>query len=82
MIARAAGAGYVASEQVRGTLDGRQGSFVIHHVGMSDAGGGQRTFGHVVPESATGELEGLCGEVEIRIEPRRGHTLTLDYALT
>lgn len=41
----------------------------------------ERTFGHVVPGSGTGELAGLGGDVEISRTPEGVHTLTLDYAL-
>ena len=74
-----AGAGYVASEHVTGTLDGRQGTFVLQHGGLSGEVAGERTFGHVVPGSGTGELEGLRGEAEIRQTPDGEHTLLLDY---
>ena len=76
----AAGAGYVASEQVIGRLAGRAGSFVLQHWGVSDADE-QRTGGYVVPGSGTDELVGLSGEVEITVAPDGGHTLTLRYAL-
>lgn len=77
----AAGAGYVASEIVEGRLEGREGSFVVHHMGLSEVDGARRTFGHVVPGSGTGELEGLMGEVEIRVDDDGGHIFTLDYRL-
>ncbi|ANS80608.1 hypothetical protein SGUI_3212 [Serinicoccus hydrothermalis] len=64
-----AGAGYVASERIVGTLAGRQGSFVIQHGGLADgdleAGtADQSTWGSVVPGSGTGDLTGLRGEAE------------------
>lgn len=55
------GRGYVASEVVEATLEGRRGTFVLQHGGAGDASG-DRAFGHVVPGSGTGELEGLRGE--------------------
>ncbi|WP_020499708.1 DUF3224 domain-containing protein [Sciscionella marina] len=55
------GSGYVASELIRATLDGRGGTFVIQHGGLAD-NGAQSTFGTVVPHSGTGELTGLRGE--------------------
>lgn len=54
------GRGYVASERVEGTLDGRRGSFVLQHGGVGDATE-QHAFGHVVPGTGTGELAGLRG---------------------
>jgi hypothetical protein len=76
-----AGAGYVASEQFHGSLDGRRGSFVIHHWGVSEVGGRQRTSGHVVPGSGTGDLDGLRGQVEISVDESGKHTLRLTYHL-
>lgn len=73
-----AGAGYVASEQFVGRLGERTGTFVMQHGGLSGAGA-PRTFGHVVPGSATDELAGLRGDVEISRTPDGEHTLTLDY---
>lgn len=73
-----AGAGYVASEQFVGQLGDREGSFVMQHGGLSGSGA-ERTFGHVVPGSATGALAGLRGEVLISRTPEGDHTLTLDY---
>lgn len=76
----AAGAGYIASERVDGALEGREGTFVLHHWGVSidDA---RETGGHVVPGSATGDLQGLQGRVRISVNERGDHTLTLDYEL-
>ncbi|RSN40064.1 DUF3224 domain-containing protein [Amycolatopsis sp. WAC 04197] len=69
------GAGYVASERIEGTLDGRPGSFVIQHGGLAD-GDEQSTFGAVVPKSGTGELAGLSGRA---VEARHG-VLTLEFS--
>jgi hypothetical protein len=57
------GAGYLASERVEGTLDGRRGTFVLQHGGVGDSTA-QRAFGHIVPGSGTGELAALAGEAE------------------
>ena len=76
----AAGAGYIASERVEGKLDGRDGSFVMHHWGVSIEDT-RETGGHVVPGSATGDLAGLQGQVRISVNERGDHTLTLDYEL-
>ncbi|MER7076568.1 Protein of unknown function [Saccharopolyspora kobensis] len=56
----AAGAGYVASERIEATLEGKQGTFVIQHGGLAD-GDDQSTFGTVVPHSGTAGLAGLSG---------------------
>ncbi|HJV76200.1 MAG TPA: DUF3224 domain-containing protein [Noviherbaspirillum sp.] len=60
-------AGYVAIEQVRGELEGKQGSFVLQHFGLMGESGRHLTLG-VVPGSGTGELEGLKGKMDIRID--------------
>lgn len=60
-------AGYVAIEQVRGTLCGKAGSFVLQHSGTMNKGA-QSLLLSVVPDSATGELEGLQGQMAIIIE--------------
>ena len=55
-------AGYVAVEQVTGTLSGRSGSFVLQHFGTTSQG---RNFLllEVVPDSGTGELAGISGKI-------------------
>jgi hypothetical protein len=67
--------GYLASERVVGALEGRHGTFVIQHGGVGD-----RAFGHIVPGSGTGELEGLSGEA-VFAHDEDGARLTLSYAL-
>jgi hypothetical protein len=67
--------GYLASERVDGVLEGRRGTFVIQHGGVGD-----HAFGHIVPGSGTGELEGLSGEA-VFAHDEAGARLTLDYAL-
>ena len=76
-----AGAGYVASELVVGRLGDREGSFVLQHWGLAGGGLPNRTGGHVVPGSATGELAGLSGEIEISVDASGAHTITLDYQI-
>lgn len=60
-------AGYVAMEQVSGTLSGRKGSFVLQHFGIMNRGSNQLTL-EVVPDSGTDELSGLAGKMTINIE--------------
>src|SRR3954468_15431820 len=74
------GRGYVASEKVTGTLDGRTGPFVLQHGAVQGPGDDGRTFGHVVPGSGTGELAGLRGDAVYRHD-ESGARLTLTYAL-
>ena len=72
-----AGAGYVASEVVTGTLAGRAGTFVVQHGGVVGGGDAPRSFGHVVPGSGTGALAGLTGTVAY-LADADGHRVTLD----
>jgi hypothetical protein len=59
-------AGYVAIERVDGALHGRRGTFVLQHSGTMDRGAAALSV-TVVPDSATGELEGLKGDFKIMI---------------
>lgn len=70
---------YVAIEEVSGTLDGRTGSFLLHHRGVMTRGE-QALSVQVVPDSGTGELSGLSGEFRIRFEGGR-HLYEFAYAL-
>jgi len=72
-------AGYVAVEHVSGTLDGRAGSFVLQHSGVVD-GTAQAARGVVLPGTATGELAGLRGTVELTHEAD-GAVLVLEYEI-
>ena len=72
-----AGAGYVASEVVTGTLAGRKGTFVVQHGGVVGGGDAPRSFGNVVPGSGTGALAGLAGTVTYMADAD-GHRVTLD----
>ena len=69
------GRGYVASERVEGTLDGRVGTFVIQHGGLDDLTE-QRSFGSIVPGCGTGELANLRGEAVFQHD-ESGARLTL-----
>ena len=72
-------AGYVALEQVSGTLGGREGTFVLQHYGISGRGGDRLTL-EILPGSGTGALAGLGGEMTIRREDG-GHFYRLEYTL-
>lgn len=79
MTATQGSAGYVAIEQVCGTLSGKQGSFVLQHLGTMDKGE-QRLILEVVPDSGVGELVGLKGSMEINIEEGQ-HYYDFEYEL-
>ena len=72
-------AGYVAIEQVTGTLHGRRGSFALQHSGTMDRGAPALTV-TVVPDSGTEELTGLTGRMDIIIEGRK-HSYRFEYHL-
>ena len=60
-------AGYVAIEQVQGSLAGKKGTFVLMHFATMAAGNQHQTI-EVVPDSGTGDLVGLSGEMQIIID--------------
>jgi len=72
-------AGYVAIEQVTGSLSGKRGSFVLQHFGTMDKGQ-DRLILEVVPDSGSGELAGLAGVMVIRIEEGQ-HYYEFEYEL-
>ena len=72
-------AGYVAIEQVTGTLHGRRGSFVLQHTGTMNRGAPSLAV-TVVPDSGTGDLVGLEGEFTINVEDGK-HLYEFNYRL-
>jgi hypothetical protein len=71
---------YVAVERVSATLDGRTGTFMLHHSGVMTRGTPQLTVA-VVPDSGTGELAGISGHMTIRIEAGGKHFYDFDYSI-
>jgi Protein of unknown function (DUF3224) len=77
-------AAYCGFELVRATLAGRIGTFLLHHNAGAGIEGGLGLT--VVPQSGTGQLEGLGGSARIEIAGEVGdttapHRLILDYYL-
>jgi hypothetical protein len=72
-------AGYVAIERVIGRLAGRSGTFVLQHSGAM-ARGSQQLRIEVVPDSGTGELTGLRGNMTIEITGGE-HFYVFDFEL-
>jgi len=72
-------AGYVAIEKVTGTLQGRTGTFILQHNGFMNRGAPELTI-RVVPDSGTGELTGLSGEMSINISDGQ-HSYDFQYSL-
>jgi len=75
----AGSAGYVAMEQVTGSLHGRSGTFALQHSGTMTRGTPQLNI-TVVPDSGTGQLAGLAGTMTIEIVDG-GHLYALTYTL-
>jgi Protein of unknown function (DUF3224) len=75
----AGSAGYVAIEQVEGTLDGRAGSFALQHFGKMDAGKFDLKL-LIVPGSGTGQLTGLAGTMTFTNASGK-HSYTMDYTV-
>lgn len=71
-------AGYIASDVFTGSVEGRSGSFVMHH-GATQDGTEFHLFGHIVPGSGTGDLAGIRGSVRFEHDAD-GARFTLDYA--
>ena len=72
-------AGYVAIERVSGTLGGKRGTFVLLHTGLMNRGAPTLSV-VVVPDSGTGELEGLAGDFKIDVAGGT-HSYEFTYSL-
>jgi hypothetical protein len=72
-------AGYVAMEQVQGTLNGRGGSFALQHTGTMNRGAAELSI-NVVPDSGTDQLVGLAGTMTINIDDGK-HSYEFEYTL-
>ena len=72
-------AGYVAIERITGVLAGRHGSFILQHSGTMMRGAQSLTI-TVVPDSGTGELAGIAGNMVINVDGG-DHSYTFEYTL-
>lgn len=72
-------AAYVAVERIKGTLHGREGSFVLHHTGVMNRGAMSLSV-QVVPDSGSGALVGISGSCRIDITDGK-HFYTFEYVL-
>jgi len=72
-------AGYVAIERVSGSLHGRTGSFILQHNATMTRGTPQLNI-IVVPDSGTGQLQGLTGTMNIIITNGK-HSYDFAYTL-
>ena len=71
--------GYVALEIITGSLKGRAGTFVLQHSATLNRGIPQLSI-TVVPDSATGQLTGLAGKMNINVADGK-HTYDFEYTL-
>ncbi len=72
-------AGYTVMERVEGCLCGRAGSFVMIHGATHTPQETSRALGFIMPNSGTGELEGISGTVEFK-SGDGGKNIILDFA--
>jgi hypothetical protein len=72
-------AGYVAIEQVSGSLDGKEGSFALQHYGVMHAGTSKLIL-EVIPNSGAGELSGITGSMTID-QSTGEHVYEMEYTL-
>jgi hypothetical protein len=71
-------AGYVAIEQVTGTINGKTGSFALMHFATMTPGSPNEIKVIVVPGSGTGDLSGLYGTFTISIDHGK-HSYSFEY---
>jgi len=72
-------AAYSAVERVSGSLHGKKGSFALQHTGIMTRGTPSLNV-TVVPDSATGDLAGLTGRMDIIIEGKL-HSYVFEYEI-
>lgn len=73
-------AGYVAIERVDGELEGRKGTFYLQHTGVLNRGEASLSV-QVIPDSGTGDLAGLTGEMKIIIAPGGAHSYEFTWEI-
>ncbi|MFT3878757.1 MAG: DUF3224 domain-containing protein [Gemmatales bacterium] len=72
-------AGYVAIEKVTGSLHGKTGTFCLQHTAFMNRGEPSLTI-KVIPDSGTGELTGISGNLTIKVENKQ-HYYEFEYTL-
>ena len=72
-------AGYVAVEEFTGSIQEKKGSFTLLHTGIMDHGESSLEV-IVVPDSGTGELEGISGSMKIIITDGK-HSYEFEYTI-
>lgn len=71
---------YVAIEKITGALQGRNGTFILQHMGTMAQNVPQLSIS-VVPDSGTGALKGLSGKMTILVAPDGKHSYDFEYTL-
>jgi Protein of unknown function (DUF3224) len=71
-------ASFIGIERVTGSINGRQGTFLLQDAGTLE-GSTVRGDWFVIPGSGTGELAGLRGEGGFQAELGQHASITLDY---
>lgn len=71
-------AGYVCFEIFEGSIDGREGTIALQQFGTMTGGNSELRY-EVVPGSGTGELAGISGVVELRVDETGQHHVRLRY---
>jgi len=76
--AREGSIAYCGFERLSVTIDGKKGTFVLHHDATQFQGGGSASW-TIMVSSGTGELADLRGAATIARHEDGSHTLALDY---
>jgi hypothetical protein len=71
---------YVAVETFTGSLQGKTGSFSLHHTGIMTKNSPSLSI-HVVPDSGTGQLTGIAGKMNIIVAPDGKHSYEFEYTV-
>ena len=72
---------YVAMESFEGTVDGRHGAFNFAHAASTSGSDRSDEYGLIVAGSGTGELDGIRGTVQLRIDADDTHHMDFDHNL-
>jgi hypothetical protein len=72
-------AGYVLIERVEGTLGGKSGSFLLQHYGILDRSRPEQKVA-VIPDSETGELASITGQMSIDQAANHAYVFSYDFA--
>ena len=78
--ARAGSMAYCGFERLTVTIDGRSGTFVIHHDATHYEGGGDASW-KVMVGSGTGDFANIRGTATLTRHDDGSHTMVLDYEL-